>query len=258
MRPAWVTGLGLWSPGFAAPEPWFDGTVPDPAVVAPSCEAVSSRLRRGTSLVTRIGLEVMGQAARRGGADLSRAAMIFGSAHGEVRTAFEQFRMMEEPGGRLSPVRFKSSVHNTATGLLSIAFENRGFSTALAAGGATFAMCLLEGLALLDRQGGEAVIGLADDVLEEPFCQGPVYRPLGVALSLAAERPDRGALAQLADFGYGEPLAEVRLAEDVRHNPTAAGLPLLEAVCRGRTERVPLELEAEIPYSIKVISEGPR
>jgi hypothetical protein len=67
VRPAWVTGVGLWTPGFASPEQWASG-VPDPGETEPACAAVPARQRRGTSLVTRIGLEVMGQAAtpRRG------------------------------------------------------------------------------------------------------------------------------------------------------------------------------------------------
>ncbi len=260
MKPAWVTGVGLWSPGFAGPDPWLGGE-PDPAATAPPCREVPSRQRRGTSLTTRMGIEVVCQAARRGGIDLATAAVVFGSAFGEARTAFDQLRMMEEnPGGRLSPARFKNSVHNTAIGLLSIAFENRGFSTALAGGDQTFAMSLLEGLLLLDRQGGCAVVGVADDALDEPLCRTPEIRPLGLALALTVERPGEGpVLGRLTGLGRGEGAEPAEVAGAFRHNPSAAGLPLIEALLRGRAGRIPLELGVAEPYSVelRVGEEGP-
>jgi hypothetical protein len=274
VRPAWVTGVGLWTPGFASPERWASG-VPDPGETEPACAVVPARQRRGTSLVTRIGLDVMGQAATRGGADLSTACLVYGSAFGEFRTAIDQLHMMEEPEGRLSPARFKNSVHNTATGILSIAFENREPGTAISGGRSTFAMCVLEALLLLDRGGGTVVVGVADDSLEEPLCQGPAFAPLGVAICLVAEgeyggNPFPGKVVspgppspkasmhfsrnsgQLAWLERGGPHECQSVAEELRHNPASAGLPLIEALLARRAGRVSLVPDDPDPCSIEV------
>jgi len=199
-----------------------------------------------------MGLEVMGQAARNGSADLSKAGMIFGSAFGEIQTAVAQLEMMEEQG-RLSPMRFKNSVHNTATGLLSIAFENRGFSTAIAGGPLTVASCLLEGLVLLDHQGGEAVVGVADDSLVEPLCGFPAFAPLGVAFCLSSDEPESGAMGRISGYGRSGDLEDPKVPDEVRHNPAAAGLPLLAALVERRSGTVPLALESPAPPSLEVL-----
>jgi hypothetical protein len=274
VRPAWVTGIGLWTPGFDSPERWASGQ-PDPGETEPACAVVPARQRRGTSLVTRIGLDVMGQAATRGGADLSTACLVYGSAFGEFRTAIDQLRMMEEPEGRLSPARFKNSVHNTATGILSIAFENREPGTAISGGRSTFAMCVLEALLLLDHRGGTVVVGVADDSLEVPLCRGPAFAPLGVALCLVGEMtlggnpfPRKGVspgppspkaltdfpnfTGQLAWLERGGPNDHHSVAEELRHNPASAGLPLVEALLARRAGRVSLVPDDPDPCSVEV------
>jgi hypothetical protein len=202
-----------------------------------------------------MGVEVIGQAVASAGVDRSRVKLVFASAYGELQTAFDQMEMMASADGRLSPARFKNSVHNTATGLLSIAFGNQGFCTALAAGESSFAAAVLEGLVLLDQDGGEAVVAVADDVPAEPF-RGPGrpgFAPLGLALCLAAEPTAGGAppLARIEGFPSPSPPGTHAqgLAAGVADvpagfvgNPAAAGLPLLAAVLRGRSGWVPLAL----------------
>ena len=91
---------------------------------------------------------------------------VFGSAYGEILIAFEQLDMIEREGVP-SPARFKNSVHNTASGHVSIATGNTGFTTALAAGPATFAMCLLEAWVWLETHGGSVIVSVADEPLPD-------------------------------------------------------------------------------------------
>ncbi len=150
-------------------------------------------------------------------------------------------------------MRCKNSVHNTATGLLTIAVENRGFSTAIAGGAQTFASCLLEGLLLLAGNGGEVVVGTADDSLSEPLCRAPSFDPLGVALCLTSEQPPEGGLGRVVDFAGGHDVALGEIPDRVRHNPAAAGLPLLRALYSGTPGRVPIALEGPTTPSIEVL-----
>ncbi len=258
MRPAHVTGLGLWMPGLPSVAHFAEDREV-PAASRPSCEALPARAKRGTSLVTCMAIDVASQAASQAGASLDRVAMVFGSALGEVQTAIDQMAMVESEDGLLSPTRFKNSVHNTASGLLSIASQNRGFSTAIAAGSETVAMCLLEAMALLEAEGGQVVVALADEPVPEPFVdESRRYDALALSFCLAAEPAAAGVLGTLEAFGRRRFEGEVEVPERVARNPIAAGIPLLRAVLAGASGRVPLELGAREPYCVTLRAEASR
>lgn len=251
MRHVFVSGVGLWTPQASNVSEWFDDERRDDQQ-SPSCEILPSRLRRATSLVIRMGAEVIGQSIAPAGVNESTAKLVFGSAYGEFQTAVDQMEMMASDDGRLSPSRFKNSVHNTVTGLLSIALKNRGFGTAIAAGSTTLAMCLLEGLSLLDQEGGEVVIAVADSAPDEVFRRGrPSFLPLGVAFCLTVE-PKESSLGRLFDLERAEESSTwlQPVPDALRGNPAAAGLPLLNAVVRGEAGRVPVDLSTATPYSV--------
>ncbi len=242
MRPVSVTGIGLWSPGFASPGDWLRNRF-DPDLTRPACSLLKSRIGRYTSLVTRMAVEALEQAAAEGSADLGQVPSVFGSAYGEIQIAFEQLDMIERDGIP-SPARFKNSVHNTASGHVAIASGNMGFTTALAAGGATFAMSLLEAWAWLERHGGSILVAVADEPLPDHL--SPTvgrYEALGVALHLVTE-PAATNLGRLTWLGSRDgattPVAEV--PERLAKNPCSAALPLVTALLEKRDGVVPLEV----------------
>lgn len=246
-----MSGLGLWTPKASNIGEWFDGEHRDDRE-SPPCEILPSRLRRATSLVIRMGAEVIGQAMDQAAVDSSKAKLIFGSAYGEFQTAVDQMEMIASDDGRLSPSRFKNSVHNTVTGLLSIALKNRGFGTAIAAGPMTLAMCLLEGLALLDQEGGEVVVAVADTEPAAEFRrERQPFEPFGIGFCLTVE-PTGSSFGRLSKFGRTDaPSASLEtIPEMLRGNPAAAGLPLLNAVFKGEAGAIPIELSKTTPYSV--------
>lgn len=254
MRPAHVAGIGLWTPGYASAEAWFQEQH-DPAVTRPACALLESRIGRHTSLVTRMAVNALEQAATHGGAELKTVATIFGSAFGEIRTAFEQMDMIEREGVP-SPARFKNSVHNTASGHVSIATGNMGFSTSLAAGEATFAMCLLEAFAWLEVHGGAVIVAVADEPLPDHLASLGRYDPLGLAVHITAEPLAGGGLGQLSDLRRRRrEISSVSVPERLANNPSVAGLPLVEAVIRNRSGTVPVELRGE-GWSVKFQAGG--
>src|SRR5690606_12278936 len=119
-------------------------------------------------------------------ADVGRVPMIYGSAFGEMTTTLRLLESMQGGGGRVSPVQFQASVHNTAAGQISIAQGNRSFTTSIAAGRDTFAMCLLEAWTWLDSQRGQILVACADDAIPSVFEPAEPFAPLGVALVLDA------------------------------------------------------------------------
>ena len=123
MKPAYVRGLGLWTPGYADAAAWCRGE-PDPTVEAPRAELLSGALRRRSSSLTRMAIEALQQATTGAGCDPANTPSIWATAHGEHATAVAMLEMMRSGEGKLSPTRFHNSVHNTARGYASIATRN--------------------------------------------------------------------------------------------------------------------------------------
>lgn len=224
MKAAWVAGHGLWTPGFGSVAA-FGGQQVDAAVQEPAAALLPSRLARRASLLTRMSIEALEQAAA--GAALDGLATVFVTAYGESQTlGFLLDQLCTD--GVYSPARFSSSVHNSAAGLFCIAAKNRGFSTTIAAGFDGVAMGLLEAMAVLHQRGGEVVVVFADEAPPAPFAREGL-QPLATALRLCADRPSQplGRLSRLRPSESGRaPVVPAAFAT----NPAAPSLPLLQAL----------------------------
>jgi len=246
--PLYVVGRGFWMPGVPHLGARREGRV-DPAVEQPACDLVPSRMGRGTSLVTRMSVEVATQAVREASVDASTLAIVFGSHHGEVQIAVDQMQMMREHDGLLSPARFKNSVHNTGAGLFSLSTDARGFATAIAAGYDTVPMTLLEAALLLSLGEAEAaVIALAEEPVPAPFDAFAPHaaRAVGLVVSRTpGERP-------LAAIGLPRRDPVVGFAEDPEGtgNVIGAATGLLDAVEARRPGPVPLSLPGGEPWCV--------
>jgi len=238
VKEAAILGVGFWSAGYGSAAAWLEDRR-DASVIRPKPRILDSRIGRYTSLVTRMAIETLLQAADQGGVDLSTAATVFGSARGEVQTAFEQLDMIEEVGFP-SPSKFKNSVHNTAGGHLAIACGNMGFSTSLAAGDRTFAMCLLEALCWLDMNAGPVIVSVADESLPPHLQSAGRYTSLSVAFAMT--RSEGGGLAKIKDLRRASAAGEPpQLPSELAANPSAIALHLMQAVLKRRWGVVPLE-----------------
>lgn len=244
MKPVFVTGVGFWTPGFPTFDAWSEDRR-DPSATRPPCAILDARIARYTSLVTRMAVEAACQAGRRAGVELQDVPTVFGSTYGEIQIAFVQMDMIEEEG-LASPARFKNSVHNTASGHFSIGTRNGNFTTAIAAGEATFAMCLLEAWTWLETQGGSIIVSVADEVLPDHLPGSERYDPLGVALHLEAEASAGNPLCRLAGLRPGRSLRhEPRIPERLAANPSGAGLAFVDALINGDTGPVLVEPESD-------------
>ncbi|MGI5860849.1 MAG: beta-ketoacyl synthase chain length factor [Myxococcales bacterium] len=241
MKAVYAGGVGLWTAGYAGPEAWI-ARAPDAAVTAPASALLPAALKRRSSLLTRMAVEALAQAAASGGADLATVPTVWGSAYGEIETTIAMLEMMREPDGLPSPTRFHNSVHNTASGTASIAGKNRSMSTSIAAGRETVAMGLVEAAALLAERGGDAVLVLFDEPPPAPFAPEPAWPALAVAFHLSAEpRPtSRVALAGLRRRSADAPAIPSPYAS----HPCAPALGLLEAIAKREEKSVPLSHEA--------------
>ncbi len=268
MKPVHILGRALWTPSFPSLDAFRAG-IPDADSTRPAVDFVTSRNKRGCSILTLAAAEVAHQAALDAGVPASEPALIFGSCHGEMEIAVAQMEMFQDGSGLLSPQRFKNSVHNTGAGMFSIAMDNRGYATAIAGGHDTVALCLLEAMLLLRHDRYEtAIVALADELLPEPLRSFSPHAALGVAIVLGRDassaprslgtlsmpervEPSAAAYADPDSFGGNPmaPLLEVINAADGVH-PDASSTELSS---ESRTEtRVALSLPGGQPWIARV------
>ncbi len=234
-----IAGASLWTPGYVEPAA-FSRRARDEAITKPAAMLLPARLRRRTSLLTRMVADVFAQAAEQASVERGAAGVVFASAYGEIQTTGTLLSALtRDPGDPLSPVRFHNSVHNTATGYLSIATANRGFNTALAAGRASVAMALLEAAMVLSTgRCDSVVVAIGEEPLPAPLdASCDLYAPLavGLALTRGGEGP-RFVLARASAAAGDDGFAP--LPDDLRANPCQAALRVVELWQRTRAEGV--------------------
>lgn len=197
----WVESLAFWTRGYPSWTALWSGES-DPEEIRPPALLLPTRPRGRASLLTRLFAELLGQLTDTAAAGTSRSDLpvIYGSALGEMTTTLALLDQLgrEEP---LSPAGFQSSVHNTAAGVLSIALENRAFSTALAAGSETLAMSLVEAVAWLSVHGGRVAVLVADEDAPTRLRPRGSYPAAGIGLLLGhGASPPAHALGLLDGF----------------------------------------------------------
>lgn len=236
-RPCFVEGMALWTPNYACLADFRAGRRVSQGEKPPA-DILSARARGRASVLSRAFAEVYAglEPPRDLGAPMSPARIpsVYASCFGEMQTTLKLLDQMDDEP-RLSPIRFQASVHNTASGLISLETKNRAFTTALAAGDATFAMALLEAQAWLCCHGGEILVLVADEKLPARLDHQLRFPPLSVGLRLSATQTGR-SLASLDFVGtsssaeLGTSDAQRKRLDEFATAPPVWGLSLLSAL----------------------------
>jgi hypothetical protein len=242
-----LRGMGLWAPGFSGLDAWLAGT-PDPAVTKPKPTQLPPRLRRRTSLLTRMAVDALEEASEAGGTTLAVARVILSSTWGELETTVDLLGQLAVPNGPISPTAFHNSVHNTATGYLSIATGNRTGASAIAAGPGGLAMGMLEAFMLLHAEADDVLLVCADERVPPPFAPEGATHALAVAFHLASE--PGGAVNRRVHLEASGTDAE----------PAAKGMdflfetvsPVIRALAGGQAGVVDLGAGPPCPWSLRV------
>jgi hypothetical protein len=199
---AHLRGVGMWTPAFADFDAWLAAGASDISHVSgepadgdgdprPPAKLLHPRLRRRTSTLTRAAVTALESATGQGGASLDSVRFVLVSSFGEIEATVELLEQLAEPEGPVSPTKFHNSVHNTATGYMSIASGNHREATAIAGGPHNLAVGLLEALAGLAEVGGDVVLIFAEERLPPPFERSDADPTFAVALHLSSEAADR-------------------------------------------------------------------
>lgn len=218
-----LCGVGLWTPAYADFDAWVAAGLPDDLYVAtnaslpPPAQLLHPRLRRRTSTLTRAAVTAVEAALANSGVAIDQVRFVLVSSFGEIETTVELLAQLGEPEGPVSPTKFHNSVHNTATGYLSIASGNNRESTALAGGPHNLEIGLLEALAGLAENGEDVVLIFAEELLPRPFERSDADPTFAVALHLRSS------------MGADESGFELRVTSRTRgpHSPAAVSAPSL-------------------------------
>lgn len=246
-----VDGIGFWAPGYADLSAYRAGEADD-TLIMPKCEVVSARAKRGTSRIGRMLAEVVTQAAADASVALETVPTVYASAWGEIDIMVNLLGQIADGDVGLSPLRFKHSVHNSASGMVSIGAGNRNFSTALAAGRRTFEQGMLEALTYLATTEAEHIIlAVAEDRLPAPLDRFGEYEALAVAFCFGKELTEGAHGAVSFPARAAEP-ARPTLPEAYAENPTAFALPVLDALTKPEGATSLALSAAERPFVVDI------
>ena len=214
-----VAGVGLFMPDFPTVADWHARRRSNEPQL-PTGSRLDRRARGRSSVLTKALAEAYFEAADAAGVELGEGSAVFGSALGEVGTMLgllnQMWREREEP----SPMAFALSVHNAASGVVSIATKNRGFTTSLGADHDTPAMALMEAIGLIAERGEPVVVVCGEE-------------PTPTALVPDDEAWELAAMAiVLAPLRDDEHDSDVRLRGPFKGSPTLAGPELPPMVAR--------------------------
>jgi hypothetical protein len=236
-----VTGIGLWLPGFPSREAWV-ARRRDVAQPKPLGRAFDRVNRRRSGALGRAIADAGAEAMEEARSDPATVASVIGSAVGEASTMIGLLNQMWRDKTPMSPAAFTVSVHNAASGLLSISCRNQGYATSLAADEDTPAAALMEGIGLVAAGAGAVLVVCADEAIPAPLArEAPSWELMAAAVVLepldAARR--RASLAVVR----GEPATLAAAAVDpaVALNPQVGLVDLVDALLRGEAGRVALD-----------------
>lgn len=188
-----VLSWSAWSPGIASAEDWerWAGGPRELALEgAPLLASIAPMQRRRFSRLSKMALEAAFGACPR--EQLAEVSTVFVSRHGELGTCAALLSDIahELP---LSPTSFSHSVHNTQSGLYSIATGNAQPTSSIAGMRDGFCAGLAEAFGLCERRSDRrALLVVADEPMPEVFAGFADERPAAFALALWIEMGEDG------------------------------------------------------------------
>ncbi|MEO8846735.1 MAG: beta-ketoacyl synthase chain length factor [Kofleriaceae bacterium] len=174
-----IAATTLFSTHHASAADVLAGRVRDPTT--PAYPLLAGRARRFTSLVTQMHMEVLGALP------VEPTAAVFATVHGEIQTA-EKLIADFRANALVSGARFALSVHNSPSGVYSVATGSTSPTTTVTGANALAAGWLEAALTAHDRA---VLLSIADEPVPAVF-RGP-DQPVGVAAGFLLGATGRAA-----------------------------------------------------------------
>ncbi len=237
-----ILGYGLWLAGFPSATSWVSGAR-DEAASKPLGLALDRMNRRRGSLLARALADAAAEAMAQAGVDPSQVAMIVGSSIGEASSMIGLLDQMWRTREPVSPAAFTMSVHNAASGLISISNGNRGLATSIAADEDTPAAALIEAIGIAATLALPVVVVCADETPPPNLVPADLaYDLLAAAVVVAPADASAPAHPRFRVVAGGEAtIAPPDLLPRLARNPQAGLVDLVDAIARGKSGRVRLD-----------------
>jgi hypothetical protein len=228
-----VLGLGLWLPGHPDLASFSAGTF-DALATAPQGASLGRVNRRRAGPLGRALADVTAEAMAAAAVDPATVPVVIGSAIGEAATMIGILDQMWRHPEPLSPAAFAMSVHNAASGLISIAHQNRGFTTSLAADYDTPAAAVTEAIGLVLTHGVPVVVACGDEAAPPSLVRyAEPWDLLAAAVVLAPLGPVWKCIATLTLEAEAAPsIGPADLPARLACNPQAGAVDLVDALRR--------------------------
>ena len=254
-----ITGVGLWSPGYPNAGAWLAGEA-DPELEKPKKAKVLDRqcARRASPFAKAMAI-AFEEAVSQAEVDPTTVATVFGSALGETEVMLKLLDQMHKGEDDFSPMLFAVSVHNAASGLVSISTKNRAFTTSVAADYDTPAMALMEAVAASIDFGVPAVLVCGDEASPDGLVpDDQSFENIAVALVVDAQAATAGGLglADVRGLEIRPGKADDSIPPRLQRSPQAGLLELVNAVVRRRFGRVSLDRGEGSGWSIELVEAG--
>ncbi|MCK5942042.1 MAG: beta-ketoacyl synthase chain length factor [Planctomycetes bacterium] len=230
-----ITGVGLWMPGYPTAGAWAERTpLPEDEPRKPGGLAYDRVNRRRASQMGRAIGDAVAEAMAQAGVEPRTTPVIVGSSIGEASAMIGLLDQMWRAKEPMSPAVFTVSVHNAASGLLSISMKNKGYTTSIAADYDTPAAALLEGIGLLATDHEAVCCVCADEQSPRSLLEhAPHWDMLAGAVVLTRAGAGRAqAHLQVGTDGTAD-VAAADAPEPFTHNPQVGMLDLIDALQRG-------------------------
>jgi len=237
-----VAGLGVYAPGFPNLASWV-AREQQTGELQPSAAMLDRSSRRRASYLTRSLGDAYQQALTEAALDPACVGSVFGLALGEASTMIGLLDQMWKKDGILSPMRFAGSVHNTASGAVSIGTRNTGLTTSIAADFDTPAVTLLEAIAIVLTHDTPVIAACGDESAPADLVVGDQgWGALACAVALVPATTADARLPRISAPHRGKAtLAPAEMPAELAKNPQAGLLDLIDALRRNATGSLRLD-----------------
>ncbi len=194
---ATLENWSAWAPGYETQQQWVQwqgdtGQIADQGT--PDMKFLPAMFRRRLSRLSKLALTTAFDCIE----PQSSVSTIFASRHGELDTSVKLLEDLAN-SNPLSPTKFSTSVHNTASGMYSIANKDHKPSTAIAAGIDTLEMGFIEASCqLATHKHKQVMLVLAEEPLHPHYHQYSDMPEKSFALALLLSNNNKGLKLSLS------------------------------------------------------------
>ncbi|VAW58509.1 hypothetical protein MNBD_GAMMA08-2533 [hydrothermal vent metagenome] len=180
-----------WAPGHETQQQWqqWNGDISQiNSQGTPEVKFLPAMFRRRLSRLSKLALSSAFNCIEQG----ESVSTVFASSHGELSTCVKLLENLASDS-ELSPTKFSTSVHNTASGMYSIANKDRSPSTSIAAGIDTLEMAFIEAASqLATHKQSKVMLVLAEEPVHEYYQQYAQLPEKPFALTLLLSNKNTG------------------------------------------------------------------